>query len=177
MQFTRRETLILAAAGILWPALAHAEKSPASPLSEAAREALGRSPLVYVSPLRRDGAESRCHAEVWFAADGADALVVTNAKAWRARAIGLGLTRARLWVGDHGEWDKSGKTQAFKESPSFLAEASLETSQAIHDRSLVLFGSKYTREWSSWGPRFKKGLADGSRVLIRYRAVGDQAAS
>ncbi len=173
MNCTRRDTLILAAAGILWPALAHAEASPAAGiLVDAAREALGRSLLVYVSPLLRDGKESRCHAEVWFAGDGADALVVTSAKAWRARAIGVGLSRARLWVGNHGEWDRSGKTQAFRESPTFLAEASFETSQAMHDRSLVLFGTKYTREWSNWGPRFKKGLADGSRVLIRYRAVG-----
>ena len=173
MHFTRRDTLILAAASILWPALAHAEATPArATLSAAALDALGTSPLVYVSPLRRDGQESRCHAEVWFAGDGAGALVVTSAKAWRARAIGLGLTRARLWVGNHGEWDRSGKTQTFRDSPTFLAEASLETSQAMHDHSLVLFGSKYTREWSSWGPRFKKGLADGSRVLIRYRVAG-----
>ncbi len=172
MNFTRRESLVLAASAILWPVLSRAETSPAAaPLSEAARDALSRSPLVYVSPLRRDGKQCRCHAEVWFAADEADALVVTSAKAWRARAIGLGLTRARLWVGDHGEWDKSGKTQAFRESPTFLAEASIETSQKMYDRALVLFGSKYTREWSDWGPRFKKGLADGSRVLIRYHAV------
>lgn len=176
MNFTRRETLILAASGILWPVFAHAESNPATDtLSKSARDALDRSPLVYVSPLRRDGKESRCHAEVWFAADGADALVVTSAKAWRARAIGLGLNRARLWVGDHGEWDRSGKTQAFRESPTFLAEASLDVSQATHDHALVLFGSKYTREWSDWGPRFKKGLADGSRVLIRYHAVEAQS--
>jgi len=173
MDFTRRDVLILAAAGILWPDLGQSEAAPATEsLSAAARDALGRSPLVYVSPLRRDGQESRCHAEVWFAGDGESALVVTSAEAWRARAIGLGLSRARLWVGDHGEWDRSGETQAFRESPTFLAMASLETSQKEHDHALVLFGSKYTREWSNWGPRFKKGLADGSRVLIRYRAVG-----
>lgn len=173
MNWTRRDTLILAAAGILWPALVRAEATPAADaLPAAAGEALGRSPLVYVSPLRRDGQESRCHAEVWFVKSDAGALVVTSARAWRVRAIGLGLTRARLWVGNHGEWDKSGKTQVFRASPTFLAEAKLETSQAIHDHALVLFGSKYTREWSDWGPRFKKGLADGSRVLIRYRAVG-----
>lgn len=173
MDFNRRDFLILAAAGILWPALGQTEATPTTEkLSAAAREALGRSPLVYVSPLRRDGQESRCHAEVWFASDGDSVLVVTSAKAWRARAIRMGLTRARLWVGDHGEWDRSGETQAFRGAPAFLAMASLESSQKEHDHALVLFGSKYTREWSDWGPRFKKGLADGSRVLIRYRAVG-----
>lgn len=172
MELSRRDFLVLAAAGILWPAPGQTEATPRTEkLSAAAREALGRSPLVYVSPLRRDGQESRCHAEVWFAGDGESALVVTSAEAWRARAIRLGLDRARLWVGDHGVWDRSGETQAFRTSPTFLAVASLESSQEMHDHALVLFGSKYTREWSDWGPRFKKGLADGSRVLIRYRAV------
>jgi hypothetical protein len=63
------------------------------------------------------------------------------------------------------------KARPYQAAPSFVAEASLETAQSAHDHALVLFGSKYTREWGSWGPRFKNGLADGSRVLIRYRAL------
>ena len=168
MRLTRRELLIASAGAALIPRIGHAE---ASALSPAAKAALDTSPLVYVTALKRDGSESRCHAEVWFIGEGDSALVVTSSKAWRARAIGKGLTRARLWVGDHGTWDSSGKTRAFDASPSFLAEASLETAQAAHDHALTLFGSKYTREWGSFGPRFKTGLADGSRVLIRYRAV------
>jgi hypothetical protein len=169
VRLTRRELLIAGAAATLMPRLVRAE---AGALSAAARGALGTSPLVYVTPLQRDGGESRCHAEVWFAADGDSALVVTASGAWRARAIEKGLHRARLWVGDHGVWDPSLKTRAFEAAPSFLAEATLEKAQAAHDHALTLFGSKYTREWGSWGPRFKNGLADGSRVLIRYRALG-----
>jgi hypothetical protein len=172
VRLTRRELLIAGAVTALLP---RASRAQASALSAAARDALGTSPLLYVSPLKRDGSESRCHAEVWFVGDGASALVVTSAQAWRAQAIGKGLTRARLWVGDHGEWDPSLKERLFQASPSFLAEASLEKSQAGHDHALALFGSKYTREWGSWGPRFKNGLADGSRVLIRYRAVASAA--
>jgi hypothetical protein len=168
MHLSRRELLIAGAAAALLPRLARAE---AGALSAAARAALGSSPLVYVSTLKRDGNESRCHAEVWFVGDGDSALVVTSAQAWRAQAIGKGLTRARLWVGDHGVWDQSMKTRPFQAAPSFVAAASLEPAQAAHDHALALFGSKYTREWGSWGPRFKNGLADGSRVLIRYRAV------
>jgi hypothetical protein len=168
VRLTRRELLIAGASAALLPRLARAEGAG---LSAAARAALGTSPLVYVSPLKRDGSESRCHAEVWFAGDGESALVVTSAKAWRAQAIGKGLTRARLWVGDHGVWDPSLRTRDFQAAPSFLAEASLERAPAAHDHALVLFGAKYTAEWGSWGPRFKNGLADGSRVLIRYRAV------
>ncbi|MBM4385908.1 MAG: hypothetical protein FJ091_21385 [Deltaproteobacteria bacterium] len=166
MRFTRREILIAGAATALLPRLARGE---AGALSAAARAALGTSPLVYVTALKRDGSESRCHAEVWFVRDGDSALVVTGAKAWRAAAIGKGLTRARLWVGDHGVWNPA--DSSYQASPSFLADASLETTSAQHDHALTLFGSKYTREWGSWGPRFKNGLADGSRVLIRYRAT------
>lgn len=168
MRLTRRELLIAGAATAVLPRLARAD---ASALSPAARAALGTSPLVYVSTLKRDGREGHCHAEVWFVGDGDSALVVTSAKAWRAQAIAKGLTRARLWVGDHGVWDPSLRTRAFEVAPSFVAEARLEPAQATHDHALTLFGSKYTREWGSWGPRFKNGLADGSRVLIRYRAV------
>jgi hypothetical protein len=163
VRLTRRELLIAGAASTLLPRLAHAE---ASALSAAARSALGTSPLVYVTPLKRDGAESRCQA------DGESALVVTSSGAWRARAIGKGLDRARLWVGDHGVWDPSLKTRAFEAAPSYVAQATLEKAPAAHDHALTLFGSKYTREWGSWGPRFKNGLADGTRVLIRYRALG-----
>jgi hypothetical protein len=159
--------LIAGAGVILAPRFAGAV--PAA-LSDAARAALATSPLVYVSALKRDGAESRCHAEVWFVKDGDDALVVTGAERWRARAIGKGLSRARLWVGDHGVWAE-GKNDAFRGAPSFLAEAKLEAGPAQHDHALVLFGSKYTKEWGSWGPRFKNGLADGSRVLIRYSPI------
>jgi hypothetical protein len=164
MRITRRELLIAGAATALLPRLARA-----SALEGAARAALGTSPLVYVTALKRDGSESHCHAEVWFVRDGDSALVVTGADRWRAVAIGRGLTRARLWVGDHGVWSPSEKS--YQASPSFLAEASLEKAPAQHDHALTLFGSKYTKEWGSWGPRFKNGLADGSRVLIRYRAI------
>lgn len=166
MDWTRREILIAGAAALLWP---RGLRADASALSAVARDALGTSPLVYVTALKRDGSESRCHAEVWFVRDGDSALVVTASDAWRAQAVGKGLTRARLWVGDHGVWDPGSK--AYQASPSFLAEASLEKTPAAHDHALALFGSKYTKEWGSWGPRFEKGLADGSRVLIRYRAV------
>jgi hypothetical protein len=137
-------------------------------LGDAARQALATSPLVYVSPLRKDGSESRCHAEVWFVADGDGALVVTGSDRWRAVAITQGHTRARLWVGDFGVWtDADG---GWKRAPSFDADASLVTDPVEHARALALFGAKYSAQWDSWGPKFRKGLADGSRVLIRYAA-------
>ncbi len=129
-------------------------------------QALAQSQLVYVTPLKSDGSESACHGEVWFVTDGADVLVVTAAERWRAAAIGKGLDRARLWVGDHGVWKRAAK--AWEKSPTTDATARIDADPAVHARALELFGSKYSREWGKWGPRFEKGLASGERVLIRY---------
>ena len=140
--------------------------------SDALRGALAASPLVYVSPLRKDGSESACHGEVWFVAEGDDVLIVTAADRWKAKAIAAGRDRARLWVGDFGVWTRAdGKWQ---NAPSFTARASFEKDAAARARALEAYGKKYPDEWDKWGPRFRTGLADGSRVLIRYR--GESAA-
>lgn len=132
--------------------------------------AITSSPLVYVSPLRTDGSESRCHGEVWFVADEAagknDLLVVTNPERWRAAAIGRGLGKARLWVGDYGVWKNA--EGRYRGAPGCVAAARLEKDVEVHARALEAFGKKYASSWDSWGPRFKKGLASGERVLIRY---------
>ena len=42
------------------------------------------------------------------------------------------------------------------------------TDQDIQSSVLEIMGTKYSGEWRTWGPRFRNGLADGSRVMIRY---------
>ena len=162
-QFLGRAALAVGAL-VLPPRLARADSEP---LSEAARAALGESPLVYISPLRKDGSESTCHGEVWFVTDGDDVFLCTGAEGWRSRAVKRGLTRARLWVGDHGVWTRAGGK--FRESPSYDATASFAAETEVREKALEAFGKKYPDEWGKWGPRFRNGLADGSRVLIRYR--------
>jgi hypothetical protein len=93
--------------------------------------------------------------------------VVTAADRWKAVAVGRGLDRARFWVGDFGRWKRSGGR--YKTGPSFLAKAGFEKDASVAERALVAFGEKYPDEWGKWEPRFRKGLADGSRVLVRYR--------
>jgi hypothetical protein len=144
-------------------------------LNAATRKATEQSPLIYVSPLRSDGSESQCHAEIWFARDpGSQAdelMVVTPPERWRSRAVKQGLERARIWVGDHGVWKSSG--EKFRSSPSFVAQASLlaKDDPAVA-RVLEAMSTKYaTTGWSKWGPRFQKGLADESRVMVRYRPI------
>lgn len=124
------------------------------------------SPLIYISPLKSDGTVSRCQAEVWFLGDAGHHYVVTDKDAWRAEAVRKGLTSAQIWVGDVGRWQRSGGK--YKELPSHQASVTFETDAAEHTRLLEGFGQKYANEWGSWGPRFKNGLADGSRVMLKY---------
>lgn len=146
--------------GLGLPRMARAD-TPAAALA-AART----SPLIYVSPLKKNGLESRCHGEVWFVREGDDLLVVTNPERWRAACLSQGLDRARIWVGDYGLWKKS--DGAFRKAPSYVARGVVDADREAHARALEVFGKKYADEWDKWGPRFQKGLASGDRVLIRY---------
>ena len=157
------------ATALAWPSAGHAQSGglDGADTADALPELLAGTDLVYLTPLRSDGAESRCQAEVWFVAEGTDIWVVTATDAWRARAVRSGRTRARLWIGDLGVWTRAeGK---YRELPSLDAEASLVTDAALHNHVLSLFGAKYPVSWVLWGPRFRKGLADGSRVMLCYK--------
>ena len=131
--------------------------------------AMAESDLVYLTPLLGGGRESGCQAEVWFVADGGDAVIVTASDAWRADAVRRGFERARLWVGDVGVWTDS--DGAYRALPSTTATASFIDDPDEHARLLEVFGDKYSLEWIIWGPRFRSGLKEGSRVMIRYRPV------
>ena len=129
------------------------------------------SKLIYITPIKSDGEESRCKAEIWFAHHAGDLFVVTPPDTWRAKAVAQGLTRARLWVGEYGVWTRS--DSAFREAPMHMATATLEEDAKVRAAVLAQLGEKYADDgWSTWGPRFEKGLADGSRVMIRYRPDG-----
>ena len=155
---TLLKTTAAAAALPLLPAIGQAGSSW--------RDAAAKSPLIYLTPIQSSGAESRCQAEIWFASVGGAMYVVTAAEAWRAQAVRQGLASARIWVGDVGPWQRSdGK---YKALPVIGARASLETDAVVQNRVLEAMGSKYSDEWDTWGPRFRKGLAGGSRVMLKY---------
>ena len=155
-----RRTLLVSAAAA--PALVLSRRATAQ-----AAAPLDASKLVYITPLKGNGEESRCKAEIWFAHVDGDVFVVTSSDAWRAQAIGRGLDRARLWVGEFGVW--SDADGAFRNAPELMATAAVETNGDTQGRVLAAMGGKYSDDgWSRWGPRFEKGLADGSRVMIRY---------
>lgn len=154
----RRALLKSAAAATLLPVVARAQSDW--------RQAAAESPLIYLTPLQSSGAESRCQAEIWFASVAGSFYVVTDADAWRSQAIGKGLTKARIWVGDVGMWKDS--DGAYKNLPMVDASAGMETDAEVQGQVLEVMGRKYPDGWGTWGPRFRNGLADGSRVMLRY---------
>ena len=140
-------------------------------LSPAARSAVASSQLIYLSPIRSDGQPSACQAEVWFASHGDALFIVTADSGWKSQSIKLGLDTARIWVGDFGPWKKS--QDRYRSAPSFRSRASVvekEDSKTI-EPVLGVMGVKYHASWEKWEPRFRDGIADGSRVMLRYRPI------
>jgi hypothetical protein len=165
----RRAFLAGAAALLLWPSLARGGGKLADPTLRL----LETSPLVYISPLRGNGAESRCHAEIWFAwIDGA-VVVNTRPDGWRARAVAAGLDRARVWVGDHGRWKSrvGPDNEAFRAAPSFDARARLEKDPRLVERQVAAYEKKYAGDFDRWRDEMRDGVASGKRVLIRYEPI------
>ena len=162
---TTRRTIL---AGIsLAPAFPLLSRAAWADEAATAADKLNTSRLVYLTPIKSNGEESRCKAEIWFAHDAGNVYVVTPPDAWRAEAVRRGLNRARIWVGDFGVWTRS--NGAFRDAPEFMATALIETDAEVHARILGAMGGKYADTgWSRWGPRFHEGLVDGSRVMIRY---------
>ena len=166
---TRRDLVVGLAMVPTIPLLARtafAQQAGATPSDK-----LETSQLVYITPIKSNGEESRCKAEIWFSHHDGDVFVVTPPETWRAKAVEKGLTKARLWVGEFGVWTQS--DDAFREAPEFTATASIATEADVQAEVLSAMGEKYARTgWGRWGQRFKAGLEDGSRVMIRYTIDG-----
>ena len=170
----RRTFVAGAGAWLLWPRIAAAaHHEGAGGLSAETQKALETSPYVYVSPLKSDGEESRCHGEVWYSwLDGAVVLNTTKG-AWKARAVERGLKSARVWVGDHGRWKTAlgGKNEAFRAAPMFNAAVERVTDAAVNERMLKDFDVKYPGSIDRWRDKMRDGFASGERHLLRYTPV------
>lgn len=132
---------------------------------------LESSPFVYISPIKSDGKESTCHAEVWYAWIDDSVIVTVAADRWKAKALGHGLDKARIWVGPHGRWKArfGSNNEEFRKAPNFFADAEQVKDEAMIDRLLKAYGQKYPKEIDRWRDAMRSGNADGSRIMIRYR--------
>ena len=146
---------------------------PAIPLfaepSASIKDKLTTSQLIYLTPIKSDGSESTCKGEVWFLYQDPDIWVVTQADAWRAEAIRKRLPTARIWIGEFGQWQSAG--DSYRAAPELMVYGAQIEYQDKHATIIDQFGPKYSAEWDVWGPRWKTSLADGSRVLLRYRVI------
>ena len=166
---TTRRDLVVGLA--ITPAIPLLARTAFAEDATAERATLETSQLVYITPIKSNGEESRCKAEIWFSHHDGDVFVVTPPTAWRAQAVGKGLTQARIWVGEFGEWKQA--DGAFREAPELMATASIESAAEVHEQVLSAMGEKYAQTgWGRWGQAFKDGLVDGSRVMIRYTVDG-----
>lgn len=151
---------------------AKAGAAPAPALPPATLAALESSEFVYVSPLRSNGEESTCHAEVWFAWLDGGVVLITSKEGWKARSVAAGRARARLWVGSHGRWKGlMGRNEAFRQAPSFEARATRVEDPAVLERLIASYEKKYPAEIARWRDKFRDGYASGERWLLRYEPV------
>ena len=170
LRIDRRTFLAGSAAWLLCPhpsLAAHHEQPGALPTETL--KLLESSPFVYVSPLRSDGTESRCHGEVWYG--WIDGVVLLNAESgtWKARAVSTGLTGARVWVGDHGRWKGLiGPNEAFRKAPHFDAVVDRVTESALNEKLLAAYDTKYAESFDRWRDKMRQGFENGDRVVLRY---------
>ncbi len=130
----------------------------AAELSKELQDKLASSTYVYISSQRKSG-ELGKPAEIWFYYGDGAVWVASPPTAWRVRRILAGRKNARIAVGSVG-------------GPSFMATGEIVKSPAMEDRLLAAYAKKYPEGWKKFEDNFRKGFADGSRLLIRYTPKG-----
>ena len=166
--FNRRDFIVGTMGALLDPSLWSSMVSGnESRLSSSDRLSFERSRYVYISPLRSNGGESRCHGEVWFAWIDDNIIVTSRTETWKVRSVRRGLDQARIWVGDYGRW-KKGKNESFRGGSRFDTRSALIEDPILLSQTLALFANKYPKEFPKWKDRMETGHRDGTRVLLRY---------
>ena len=128
-------------------------------------EELKTSKLIYLTPIKSDGDESKCQGEVWFVYLDSKIYVTTATDAWRAEAIRKDLTEARIWIGEYGNWTRA--KEKYKEAPELMIEGSIFDDEEKNPEILEAFNDKYPGEGRY--PRvFKEEIEDGKRVVLCY---------
>jgi hypothetical protein len=137
--------------------------SPASaaPLTPEIVHALETSPYVYIATQRKDGSFGT-PAEIWFMYDQGAVWMASPTTAWRVKRIRAGRTTAQIAVGA-------------KNGPTFAATGSFVRDPAAYEKLYAAFAKKYPQGWTQYETRFRDGLRDGSRVLMRYQPVAAPA--
>jgi hypothetical protein len=141
---------------LLWLFFVALLASPAAgkELPKDLQDQLASSTFVYISSTRKDGTLSR-PAEIWFLWHKGSVYVGTPPTTWRVRRIRWGRPQAKIWVGK-------------PDGPSFTATGAVVNEPETQATLLETFARKYPDGWKRYEESFRKGFADGSRVLVRY---------
>ncbi|HJY80967.1 MAG TPA: hypothetical protein VKK81_07795 [Candidatus Binatia bacterium] len=123
-------------------------------LSPELQKALDSSKYVYIQSTRKDGKLSK-PAEIWFMPYNGAVWVASPPTTYRVKRIQAGQTKAKIAIG---------KT----DGPSFNAKGSIVKDPEVNKVLFEVFAKKYGSGWSSLEEKFRDGLADGSRVLVKY---------
>lgn len=126
-------------------------------LSADLEKLLSESTYVYIASSRKDGNFGKA-AEIWYLYHDGAVYVGTRPTSWRVRRINWGRPQAKIWVGK-------------QDGPSFAATGSLVDDDAIEKLILESFAVKYPGGWKKYADGFRKGFADGSRVVVKYAPV------
>jgi hypothetical protein len=118
------------------------------------QDLLASSTFVYISSTRKDGTLST-PAEIWFLWHKGSVYVGTPPTTWRVRRIRWGRPQAKIWIGR-------------PDGLSFTATGAVVNEPEAQAALLETFARKYPDGWKRYEESFRKGFADGSRVLVRY---------
>jgi len=136
---------------------AHAADAPPSVVTPEQERLLRESEFVYISSTRKDGTLSR-KAEIWFTWQDGAVWVGTGPESWRAKRIRWKRPMATIWIGG-------------PEGPSIRARGEFVSDPKRYDMLCTAYSAKYPARWPRWEASFREGLANGSRVLVRYVPV------
>jgi hypothetical protein len=157
----RRLVLVVFAALLLIVFAALLLPPAASALKPEVEEALRTSTYVYIASKRKDGSFG-APAEIWFMYHQGAVWVASPTTTWRVRRIRAGRPKVRIFVG---------KTDGSK----FKATGSIVADPSLYDEMYRTFARKYPEGWPKYEQRFREGLTDGTRVLIKYEPVKNEA--
>jgi hypothetical protein len=117
-------------------------------------EQLASSTYVYIATQRKDGSFGK-PAEIWFLHHEGAVWVGTPPTTWRVKRIKAGRTAAKIAVGK-------------PDGPSFDAVGALIDDPKVAEVMFAIYAKKYPDRWPGYEQRFRDGMKDGSRVLVKY---------
>ncbi len=128
--------------------------APAAELPADVRDKLASSTYVYISTQRKDGTFGK-PAEIWFMWYDGAVWVGTPPTTWRVKRIKHHRPNAKIAVGK-------------PDGPSFDAVGSIVKDDKVAAKLFETYAKKYPDRWPGYEEKFRTGIKDGSRVLVKY---------